>query len=554
MSVSCLRKVVKITKECWKSIIVVITPILLLPFLTFGANSQESRCAYVVILMAIFWTFEPIPLPVTALLPVVLFPLLGLATTEQACGPYLQSTNMLFFASLAIAISMECSSLHKRIALRILMIVGTDIRKLFAGFMITTMFLGIWIINTAATAMILPIADVITEELLSEDQEKDDSNSEPLEDSNNHDSIVKYDKDISLCVINPGNSREMRNEKNDKLRRLLYISIAYSATIGGTTTLTSNGPNLVFRFVLDDIYKGLPPVDYTNWLLFCIPATIITVCILWVIFKSIYMRDDAISHITKAPKHIITEKYNELGPITFHEMAVCFLFILLILLWMFRDPQFVTGWATLIGGDIKPKDATVAVLVVVLMFCIPSRPMGPYPSPSLLDWPTVQSKLSWGVIILRGGGFSMAETATRSGLTKYIGTQLTHLNFLSMIGIVIVMSLIATFSTEFASNSAIATIFLPIAGQLATNLNVNPLLLMIPITLSCSYAFVLPVGTPANALVFSHANLNSTDMLIPGMITKLLCLVIMLANLYAIGISIFDLNEFPMWANQTNQT
>ncbi|CAG2100452.1 unnamed protein product [Medioppia subpectinata] len=472
---------------------------------------NESKCAYVLILMAIYWTFEPIPLPITALLPVILFPLLGLATTEEACGPYLQATNMLFMASLMVAISMECSGLHKRIALKVLMVVGNDIRRLFAGFMFTAMFLGIWIINTAATAMILPIADVISKEILTEEEYKDDLqlNESQSDDRNNHDLINKED-----YVVKQKNSKQLKSAKNDKLRRLLYISIAYSATIGGTTTLTSNGPNLVLRFVLDDIYNGLPPVDYTNWLLFCVTATVITIIILWVVFRCVYMREDAIAHITKAPKHIIHEKYRELGSITFHESAVLFLFILLILLWMLRDPQFLNGWATIVANNIKPKDATAAIFIVFLMFCIPANPMGSYPGPALLNWQTVEKKLAWGVIILRGGGFSMAETADKSGLTKLIGSQLTNLDVISLVGIVIIMSLLATIFTELASNSAIATIFLPIAGQLAVNLRepVNPLLLMIPITLSCSYAFVLPVGTPANALVFNHAKLDSTDM------------------------------------------
>ncbi|CAG2162894.1 unnamed protein product [Oppiella nova] len=407
----------------------------------------------------------------------ILFPLLGLATTEEACGPYLQATNMLFMASLMVAISMECSGLHKRIALKVLMIVGNDIRRLFAGFMFTTMFLGIWIINTAATAMILPIADVISKEILTEEEYKDDLqlNESQSDDRNHHDLSIQLflsvDKEVYVLKHN---SKQLRSAKNDKLRRLLYISIAYSATIGGTTTLTSNGPNLVLRFVLDE--------------------------------------ESEVSQITKAPKHIIKEKYRELGSITFHESAVCFLFVLLIVLWMLRDPQFLKGWATIITNNIKPKDATAAIFIVVLMFCIPAKPMDSFPGPTLLDWQTVEKKLAWGVIILRGGGFSMADTASKSGLTKLIGTQLTHLDVLSLVGIVIIMSLLATIFTELASNSAIATIFLPIAGQLATSLEINPLVLMIPITLSCSYAFVLPVGTPANALVFNHAKLRATDM------------------------------------------
>ncbi|RWS30762.1 solute carrier family 13 member 5-like protein, partial [Leptotrombidium deliense] len=263
--------------------------------------------------------------------------------------------------------------------------------------------------------------------------------------------------------------------------------------------------------------------------------------------------DWRIQHIG-APRELITEKYRQLGPPTdnlfsnnahsFHEMSVLILFSSLVLLWMFRDPHFFKGWMHFFD-EIKPKDATAAIFIVILLFVIPSQPRGLQPRVGLLDWNCVQRKLPWGIVLLRGGGFSMALAVTTSGLSELIGTQLSHLSFISLFGIIIVFSVLTAVCTEFASNSATATVLLPIAAQLASHLQVNLLLLLIPITLCSSFAFVLPVGTPANALVFEHAKLKATDMIIPGLITKLICVVVMLLNLYTFGSYLFDLHSSP---------
>ncbi|KAF7489575.1 Solute carrier family 13 member 5 [Sarcoptes scabiei] len=536
--------------KCKDGIITFITPLILSPLLLYSYDSMESRCAFVVLLMIIYWIFQPIPLAVTALLPVALFPLLGLADTEKACGPYLKSTNMLFMSSLIIAIAVESSNFHKRIAYKFLIKIGSDLRSLFAGFMLITMFLGIWIINTAATAMILPVADVVVGEIfdpiLSSFSNQNQSMEQSIELMENH---QKYNNDIENKNFHKKHN-PIRKEL-EYVKRLLYICIAFSATIGGTTTLTSNGPNLVFQFVMDEFFTGVNDVDYTRWLLFCLPATILSVLSLWLFISIYYLRSKSVKQLRKLSKSTLIAKYEQLGSITFYELAVCSMFLMLIILWMFRDPRFLPGWARLLNHKIIPKDTTPAIFVVVLLFCIPSNPFGPYPSKSLLDWNYVQSKLAWGVILLRGGGFAVAETASSSGLATLIGKQLLKINQLPLWAVVISISFLASLTTELASNSAIASLFLPISGQLAMFLNQNPLLFIIPVTLSCSFAFVLPVGTPANALVATHAKLSPFDMLVPGLVAKILCTIIMFLNLYIVGVPTFDLNLQPDWINST---
>ncbi|CAG2114450.1 unnamed protein product [Medioppia subpectinata] len=212
-------------------------------------------------------------------------------------------------------------------------------------------------------------------------------------------------------------------------------------------------------------------------------------------------------------RNIIRKKYEKLGPITFHEFAVLAVFVVMILLYFFHDPQFMTGWSRLLSiNNIKPKPAGAAIFCTLLLFIIPSHPLGPYPSGALLDWKTVQTKLEWGVIILRGGGFSMADAVTSSGLSRLIGQQLALVGSLPTGALIVLLSVTSTLLIEVMRTSATATILIPVAAQLGEDLGINPLILIITITTSCAYAYILPVGTTANAIVYYHANLNISDM------------------------------------------
>lgn len=338
-----------------------------------------------------------------------------------------------------------------------------------------------------------------------------------------------------------------------QLKKIFYLSIAYSANIGGTSTLTSNGPNLILRFVLDDRFKGAAPLDYTSWLLFNVLAVIFTIVAVWFAFKLLYFQRVSISSPSSLGKSVIRSKYKDLGPVRFSEYVVMTLFVILVTLWMLRDPTFMTGWAHLFPKG-KPRDATAVIAIVTLLFFIPLEPMKHGFNLPILNWPHVQSKIPWGVVLLRGGGYSLALAVNKSGLSSLIADRLIQFDLLNTTFFVVVISFVTAFVTEFASNSAVASVLLPIACDLAIKLHVNPLILLIPITLSCSYAFILPVGTPANALVFDHAHLQTKDMLIPGLVTQTLALIIMLINLHTMGSIIFDVNSFPSWISAANAT
>ena len=535
--------------------------------------------------MAVYWSTEPLPVPITSLFPVFMLPLLGLVSTEDACKPYLQEPNMVFVGSLIFAIAVEKTGLHKRVALIILQIVGSNFDQIILGFMLTTMLVAMWIINTAAAAMMLPIADALLDEVFPDDKhsevEEEVSRRSSARQTNNNlmkngnhssrrrNSIKDVELEMADITLNnqcmdpdPTVERMIDQELNSSssslpqdivtLKKMFYLSIAYSANIGGTSTLTSNGPNLILRFVLDSKYSGLAPLDYTNWLLFNAPAVFVTVVCMWATFRHLFFRNVKLPGSLLKGRSALRKKYQALGPTSFSEYTVLVLFVCLVALWMLRDPTFMTGWATFF--PIKPKDATVVIFIITLLFFLPLDPFNEKNNRPILDWPSVQSKLAWGVVLLRGGGYSLANAVNVSGLSLLVADQFSKLDFMSIFGMIVVFAVITALMTEFASNSAVASVLLPIATDLAVRLHVNPLLLMIPMTLSCSYAFILPVGTPANALVFEHAKLSTTDMIFPGFVVQTICLIVMILNLYTLGFWIFDLGTFPDWIHVNNST
>ncbi|XP_037567083.1 solute carrier family 13 member 5-like [Dermacentor silvarum] len=237
-----------------------------------------------------------------------------------------------------------------------------------------------------------------------------------------------------------------------------------------------------------------------------------------------------------------------LGPIKFHEVAVLLLFILLVFLWLFRDPMFAKGWATYFGV-IKPKDATAVMIPVILLFMIPSKPQKGFRGPVLLTWKMVQAKLQWSVILLIGSGFAIAEAMRVSGLSEQLGQKLAELGHLSPGPLMICLSIICSFMSELISNCGTCTVLLPVFAVLAEDLNLNPLLFMIPTTIASNYAFLLPVGTPANAMVYEHGRLTIMEMVVPGFLAKIITMVVTVVVTYVLGDPIFGMFQEADWVS-----
>ncbi|XP_077995945.1 solute carrier family 13 member 2-like [Glandiceps talaboti] len=569
--------------------------------------------------MAVFWVTEALPLPVTALLPLVLFPLMGVLTASKTAIVYLKDTNALFIGGLMVAVAIEHWNLHKRIALSILRLVGSGVRGLMLGFMIPTALLSMFISNTATTAMMTPIAQAVLSQLVTKPAD-DDVHEEPRPkheqiqhivntdvemDSINDRTDGKYklyeeisnEKDVEgaingaleiveepIASKSTRKSTEISQDDNDqmgdfdrlspadkRMSKALVICIAYAANIGGTATLTGTGTNLVFTGVLEGLYGNDPGVDFASWFIYSFPGMVLFEFLGWLWLQFWFLRCHG-GCCTGCPctsrdenaKRVIRQQYKALGTITWAEAAVLVHFIILALLWMTRDISGY-GW-----GNLFPEgyvsDATAAIFIAVLLFIFPSQPpnflcfrrhndkskIGP--RKGLLDWKTVHHKLPWGIVLLLGGGFALAEGCQASGLSQWIGDQLVVLGDLRVEVIILIVTTIVCFFTEVTSNVAIATIFLPILAALGESICVNPLYLMIPSTIVCSYAFMLPVATPPNAIVFSYGQLKVLDMASVGFVLNIFGILLTSMWINTYGDIIFDVKTYPTWAASGNST
>ncbi|XP_076346177.1 Na(+)/citrate cotransporter-like isoform X2 [Tachypleus tridentatus] len=557
----------RLPASLWKPIWTVLFPSVLFPLLVFN-NTQEAKCAYVIIVMAVFWMTEPVPLPVTALIPIVLFPLLGVANTKLVSQAYANKTLMMFLGGLLLAIAVEQCNLHKRIALRVLMCIGTGVRWLMLGFMLTTMFLSMWISNTAATAMMVPIVEAVLGELAREQEFReeisiDNINANAPSESLTIESQEKIPCDVTNASKDAVESHVSNEDNNTKisqstLRVALLLSVAYAANCGGTGTLTGTGPNLVLKGLYESYFPHAKDVTYGSWMAYNVPSMLLCVLIAWVFLQFFFFcvccRSIEDSKKQNAIKQIIVCKYKELGLISFHEAAVLILFITLILLWLLRDPEFMPGWASLFNSDVKIDDATPAIAISILLFIIPAKPRQFRSSPPLLDWKTAQDKMPWGILLLLGGGFALAKSAEESGLSVWIGNQLTYLDSLSPVAIVFLLCVMTAALTEIASNTATATVLLPVIKQLSLALDVHPLYMMLPVTVTCSFAFMLPVATPPNAIAFESAGMKTIDMVKPGVVMNIICVCVQVLLINTFGMVVFDFSVLPAKSNSTFET
>uniref|UniRef100_L7LZX4 Putative solute carrier family 13 member 3 n=1 Tax=Rhipicephalus pulchellus TaxID=72859 RepID=L7LZX4_RHIPC len=555
--------------KLWRQITMVLVPVGLLP-LIFLEDAQKARCAYVVAVVGLYWIIEPIPLGATSLIPIVLFPMLGVLTTEQTCVLYMNETNIMFVGTLIMAIAIEYSHLHQRIALKTLCLLGTGIKRLVFGIMFISMFLSIWINNVAITAMMMPVINSLSHELLQErrrslsrgniDVEGIAALRERAEKAAAANGNVKVaphgdaNEEESHVVIPIKPKKEcsqIDKATEHRVRVLLYLSVLYGANIGTITTITSGASNVVFKFIIEDLYKERAPVDYALWMFFALPIALIGTALVFLIIvpflfscKSPNLGKESSDYAMAA----IRRNYMALGPIRFHEVAVLLLFILLVFLWLFRDPMFAKGWATYFGV-IKPKDATAVMIPVILLFMIPSKPREDFRGPALLTWRMTQAKLQWSVILLIGSGFAIAEGMRVSGLSEQLGLKLAELGHLSPLPLMICLSVICSFMSELISNSGTCTVLLPVFALLAEDLNVNPLLFMIPTTIASNYAFMLPVGTPANAMVYEQGRLTVMEMVVPGLLAKFITMVVTVVITYVLGDPIFGMFKEADWVS-----
>lgn len=481
---------------------------LLLFFDLKPGDPVVTRTAAVAALMAIWWITEAIPIPATALIPVALFPLLGIMKGRDVATTYFNHIIFLFIGGFIMALAMQRWNLHRRIALRIILIIGASPKRLLLGFMVATAFLSMWISNTATTMMMVPIAMAIIIKL------KDSFPGRPM----------------SRFAIG------------------LLIGIAYAASIGGTATLIGTPPNLSFTRIFNIYFPAAPEISFAQWFQFGLPFAVIFLLLAWLILIALFIPGKS---ALKAETEIFRKEFSRLGRMSYEEKMVLILFVVLALLWLFRadivlQSFTIPGWSSALPVPGFIDDGTVAMLIAMILFVLPSRSIK---GERLMNWKTA-TKLHWGIVILFGGGFALASGFKESGLSIWFADQLTGLGGISPVFLVGSTCTMLTFLTELTSNTATTEMILPLLGSLATAIKTNPLLLMIPATLSASCAFMLPVATPPNAIVFGTGEVTMADMMKVGIIMNIVGVILITTLMYVIGVAVFgiDTGVMPDWA------
>ncbi|KAM4841792.1 Na(+)/dicarboxylate cotransporter 3 isoform 2-T2 [Thomomys bottae] len=547
-----MAALVALAQKAWSArqlLLLVLVPLVLLP-LVFALPPKEGRCLFVVLVMAVYWCTEALPLAVTALLPIVLFPFLGILPSNQVCSQYFLDTNFLFLSGLVMASAIEEWNLHRRIALKVLILVGVQPTRLILGMMVTTAFLSMWLSNTASTAMMLPIASAILKSLFGQKELQKDPGRQGEENAAavRRNGLHTVPTEMQFLASTEGGHAEesevqldlpadsMEEEEKEYHKNVwkgFLISIPYSASIGGTATLTGTAPNLILLGQLKSFFPQCDVVNFGSWFIFAFPLMLLFLLVGWLWISFLYVgisfrgwrkkKSELRADAENKARALIQEEFQNLGPTKFAEQAVFILFCAFAVLLFSRDPKFIPGWASFFTPGFI-SDAVTGVTIVIILFFFPSQKPSfkwwfDFKAPTtktepLLSWKKAQETVPWNIILLLGGGFAMAKGCEESGLSSWIGGQLHPLEHVPPVLAVLLITIVISFFTEFASNTATIIIFLPILAELAIRLRVHPLYLMIPGTVGCSYAFMLPVSTPPNSIAFASGHLLVKDMVL----------------------------------------
>ncbi len=476
--------------------------------------------------VACWWITVAIPIPVTSLLPLVLFPLLGVLPIKEAAAPYANSNVFLFMGGFIIALAIERWGLHRRIALHIVKVVGTSPATIVLGFMVACAVLSMWISNTATTLMMLPIGLA----------------------------IIAAVKDFDT-------KQDAKGQAN--FAAALMLGIAYSASVGGIATPIGTPPNISFRGQLVRLFPQAPEISFGQWMVVFLPLVIVFLPVIWLVLTRITC--PVSRQRLDVGREVISDKLRDLGAMKKPERRMLVVFVATALLWVTRTIPIGGdnyGWSAclqrILGEDGQGpfpfsaafiNDATVALAMAILLFVVPSGSATDAKREPLMDWPTAQ-KLPWGILLLFGGGFSIAAGFGSSGLSQWCGQAFSELGVENPLYLVSGTCAMMTFLTEVTSNTATTEVMLPILAGGSQSMGVHPLLLMLPAAISASCAFMMPVATPPNAIVFGSGCVSMGRMVRTGIIINLIGIVLVTAVFYLVAVPLLGItpHTLPAWA------
>ncbi|XP_038854595.1 solute carrier family 13 member 1 [Salvelinus namaycush] len=547
-----MKRFLRVVWNYHNLLIIILTPVLLLP-LPLVIQGKVSECAFVLCVMAVYWLTEALPLAATALLPALLFPLFGIMKSSQVAGVYLKDFHLLLIGVICLATSIEKWGLHRRIALRLVTLVSVNPGWLMLGFMNSCAFLSMWVQNTSAVAMVMPVVEAIIQQILNAEGEAE-QRQQAMTGTSNLGLELEGEKVIGQKI-----EGRYRSKREHMMCKGLCLSITYSSSIGGIATLPGTSPNLIFSEYIHQFYPECTSVNFGNWIVLCLPISIIALLLSWIWlhwmfigsdFRVLFRPSGERSERETATARVIEEDYNTLGPMSPQEVVTAFIFTLMVALWVFRDPGFMPGWASIFLPEYAGyiSDATVALLLGLVFFIMPAHKPSADKHEAMISWKEFQACMPWEVALLVGGGFALAEGTQVSGLSSWVANLLSPLGSLPIIATVTIACVLVTSVTELASNAATITIFLPILAPLAEAIRVNPLYILIPTTLCTSFAFLLPSSNPSNAIVFAYGHLTTTDMVKAGIGVNVISVLAVLLAVTTWGIPLFDLDTYPDWA------
>ena len=432
--------------------------------------------AIAAILMAIWWCTEAVPVSVTAIVPLAIFPLLGIGDIKTVAAPYANPIIYLFMGGFVIALAVEKWDLHKRIALTILTSVGKSGPAIVGGFMLASAIISMWVMNTSTTLMLLPIG-------------------------------------VSVVKIVSESADELNDTQKHNFQLAVLLGIAYSATIGGMATIVGTAPNAFFVGFMKE--NGFTEIGFGQFMLVGFPLTLVMLPLAWfaithIVFPIKFSTSDATrNHLYKLRA--------DLGLMSIAEKRVSVVFASAAFLWMTRP---LLNMLSIFSGL---SDAGIAMIAATILFLIPSANKN---DPYLMKWETM-SKLPWGLLILFGGGLSLASSVAQTGLADWIGESLVVLGGAGTIVLVIVITTLIAFLTELTSNTATTGTFLPVVAALAIGINVDPLIFALPATLAASCAFMLPVATPPNGIVYGSGYIRIPEMVKAGFVLNIIGIVVL---------------------------
>ncbi len=450
-------------------------PGLMLLMLLLGGPEELSRSAWatacVGVLMAVWWSTEAVPIAVTALLPIALFPMFDIAAIEDTTAPYANKIIFLFLGGFVVAFAMQRWNLHRRMALKILQYAGGNGRSLVGGFMLASALISMWVMNTSTTMMMLPIA-------------------------------------VSIITVVHNTVSELSDKAKEDFQFSLLLGVAYGSTIGGIATLVGTAPNAMFAAFMLENYGTR--IDFASWMLVGLPMSAAMLPLAWFALTRWVFKVDFVN--SSEGRASLRRMKQEMGKITVPEKRVAYVFLVMAFTWMFR-PLLVK-----LPGLAALDDSLIAIAGAILLFLVPS---GQKEDPLLLRWKYAE-QLPWGVLLLFGGGLSLAGAVSRTGLAEWIGGSLQAVGTLPLILLVIVAATLIIFLTELTSNTATTATFLPVVGAIAIEAGYDPIVLAIPVTIAASCAFMLPVATPPNAIVFGSGMLTIPRMARAGLVLNLI--------------------------------